>query len=433
MNISFNIFSNYSVSLLKQKIVPSFNLRENKILIVAFLALGFLTACSLISYCRFKQRKNEQIIANKLEEKVVSNEGESITQPDKMTRKTELIDDKFSHNSHVEKDSFQTADIPSTDVDDILPTELEPSLFTPVTLSETLSEQLNQNDITQDSCKLIKEDEEVRIELPPLTEEQRNATFGASIHYSDKFKKKANDFHAKGDTWTIDELRQFFNNGLMRYYLAELSKEMIGIEFDYNYDMWLMPESQNIPLVKSDKIKFQLLFSFFQIESTLFENLPDNVPITKKIQSPSPAITGKMIAQQFSSFLIKVRGIKNFLKKIYDEEIVLPPQLQLLGAHFQKSKVETEKLHAALEEAIQNGNPQQEIDDLAKKLLDKDQKETELRQQMVFHWIRDCIQQIKDFIDQEKDQEISFENFQFKDPEFLKNPKYEMDLRCILN
>jgi hypothetical protein len=426
MNTSFNIFSSYAVPLLKERIIPSLTILQNKIVVVVSLAFEFLTACYL-----FKERMNKQIDTHAMDRKIVSNEPELKTQLDKTTMEEVLIEGKLDHNGNQE--SFQKPDIQPTNVVDIMPILSEQPSLTPIYSPPALPELLIQNDTKKESVKLSEKNEEVRIELPPLTEEQRYATAGKSIHYNDKFKKNAYTFHEKGDTWSIDELRQFFNNGLMRYYLAELSKEMIGIEFDYNYDMWLIPKNQNIPLVKSDKIKFQRLLSFFQIESTLFENLPDNVPITKKIQSPSPAITGKMIAQQFSPFLIKVRGIKNFLKKIYDKEIDLPPQLQLLGAYFQKSKVETEKLHAPLEEAIQNGNPQQEIDVLAKKLLDKDQEETELRQQIIYHWIRDCVQQIKDFIDQQKDQEISFENFQFKDPRFLKNPKYEIALRCTLN
>lgn len=69
MNIHFNLFSHYAISLFKERLVPALNTQQKKILAIASLALGFLAACYVIKHCCF-QAKSLKTPKDEVEERI---------------------------------------------------------------------------------------------------------------------------------------------------------------------------------------------------------------------------------------------------------------------------------------------------------------------------------------------------------------------------
>jgi hypothetical protein len=225
------------------------------------------------------------------------------------------------------------------------------------------------------------------ITLPPLTTKQREATIGKGLQYSLWFRSKCAEYHRSGDTWQYKDLELFFVQGLLRHYISET----IGYQFDYNYAMWLEQDLANAQTSTSDEGNFAFIQQAFQLEQNL---------------SPQE------IARYAN--LLKVL-IQNFCDK--------SPDLLRLGTIFQKKKIEEEKLSIFIEK---NSSRQNISDKLLQQVYALD-KELDIIQQIIYHWVQDGMSKLLDFVKKKTLSEIHVEAFAPSPPQFLQNEKYNID------
>jgi hypothetical protein len=107
----------------------------------------------------------------------------------------------------------------------------------------------------------------------------------------------------------------------------------------------------------------------------------------------------------------------NRIKELADAHFDIktaPQELRQLGGLFQRKKVETEKLHAQIEKA----ETQKLREELYEAMLERD-KEAELAQAMLYHWMKDLVLQIKASLMSNNTKDFSYQR-----PAFLHNPLY---------
>lgn len=228
----------------------------------------------------------------------------------------------------------------------------------------------------------------VQLNLPSLSQEEREATFGAGPFYSSWFNRHARDFHANGDTWAEDMHQKFFEEGLLNHYVKSNIEKIFGLDLSYNYEAWLTPEYEGIRFAPFDRNNFRMLAQKFNLN---IDNLTDDQMI----------------------LLVKPYAVK--LKQLtihLTQTEYLPIKLRKLGARFQREKVETEKLHNKLK-----GDNGQDIQNL---MLKKD-KDTELIQQLIFFWTVTLVEQVKKHLIDKPLDVMTAQGFSFKDPDFLSS------------
>lgn len=88
--------------------------------------------------------------------------------------------------------------------------------------------------------------------LPGLDDETMQATFGTSRYHSATMKSNIGFFHARGDEWTAEELKEYFLTGIFQYYAHELC----GLDMTFNYEApseLVMPDEYNEKLKRISK------------------------------------------------------------------------------------------------------------------------------------------------------------------------------------
>lgn len=247
-------------------------------------------------------------------------------------------------------------------------------------------ESQNSDSYSKDLEKALQlskaEAEAASIELPSLTDKQREATQGKDPQYSLWFASRAEGYHQLGDTWTDEDLQNMFIQGLLRFYIHEVT----GYRFDYEYDR------------HEGRLGHEI---YAMTKMTNFSFLEKTFSIVKELSR-----------QEMVDY---ARVLKRLIQRFCDAH----PDLIRLGGLFQKKKIELEKLSSFMEKnAGQN-------DELVKKALQLD-KEIEVMQQIIYHWIVDGMQKLKDFM-KDKTPQIVVDQFLPSSPQFFKSKKYSLE------
>lgn len=228
---------------------------------------------------------------------------------------------------------------------------------------------------SKDEKQLTNEEIEA-VTLAPLTEKQREATLGRGSQYSLWFRSKCALYHRSGDSWNYKELQLMFMQGLLRHYISEET----GYQFDYNYAMWQDETLSNSQISTYDMGNFAFIQHTF---------------LRKESLSPKEAL-------QFATIL------RLLIERFCDQN----SDLLRLGAIFQKKKIELEKFP-------DNDNPLQ---------LDR---EVEMIQQIIYHWIQDGMQKLREFVKNKQLSQIHVDEFQPRPPQFLQSEKYSIKAFAI--
>ena len=233
--------------------------------------------------------------------------------------------------------------------------------------------------------------------LPKLTQEQREATFGGSLHHSAWFRENAPDFHANGDLWPDEKLQKFFDEGLKNHYFAESLKEYL-IDISYNHSQFLKAEEQK------DLIEDKFYLRIFKKQL---------VAIAKNLGIQAQRLSDEELVRTIVPIAHRLI--------VLAQKVEFPKELIQLGGYFQKKKVCIEKAANML--SIRSEDPEGHAEELAQlqtQVLAND-REAEQAQQIIYHWIDECAQQFRAFaVKNAQDPAADFSSFSFQMPEFLK-------------
>lgn len=229
--------------------------------------------------------------------------------------------------------------------------------------------------------------------LPKLTQEQREATFGDSLNYSNWFRLHARDFHANGDQWPDEKLQKFFSEGLKNHYFAESLKKYL-IDPSYNFAQFLDPKEQRA-LINNN-------FFFCNFRKQF-------ISIAKNLGIPTQGVSNEELVRTIVPIAVRL--------VLLIQEVEFPNELIQLGGLFQKKKVCVEK---AADELSELGAAPDDRAEKLQTLLLKADREAEQAQQIIYYWIDECARQLQVFAMRiVQDPAVDPSSFSFQRPEFL--------------
>lgn len=217
--------------------------------------------------------------------------------------------------------------------------------------------------------------------LPKLTQLERAAGAGQGFpYYSQWFRDHSNAYHKEGDRWPEAQLQQFFEEGLLKYYVAQLSIDLLGFT-PSQFEKELTTQERNMVYFHVNRLRR---------DPPQFKERIDTV-IKPYIWTLTRLLNENTVPE------------------------VLPKKLLRLGVQYQRYKVVVEKISQSVTERGAAGM-QTDLTGLLK--VDRQTDEVQL---VIYHWLKDCIRQLRAF-----SLDPSAGSFTYALPEFFStNPAYQ--------